>query len=606
MKKSLVTSLFFSFAFLLSAAPLPDQWDAWYWKTDDKQFLKCPTPHVREFKALKDVKRVTLQMPQAGFDFNKLAQGWDAALVRGYIHSKKAETMWLGVGCRIFSVAVNGKIVYDIRYKGLGNDYEPVTVNDHTIALPLIAGKNEISIATKRTNFLQDYCYGANRKIEWRLVLKEQKEYQPVKAELAYPEMVLRPGNNSVMFSFITKQPVPAGIDYRVKGTKNWKREWDLAGDFVLREKSRLHRILLSDLPSGKDLEYRIVLLEPPAGLDGMRRALWTKRQYREVFQPVKTLRNPDRKEFSFFVLGDTQLSLSTTCQTVAARAGFMRKMRALPEYKKSDFIVHVGDADSYAHDIERDLLKKFFLDFVPGQGEAIRPWVWVHGNHEVNGLASEDWYDHFQMPGEKSYYSFRLGDVLFIVLDCGDYPPKDAGLSSYNGPVIIPGILYEKQKKWLEKLQKTEAFRTAKFRIVLAHPEPQIDAGYLEDKMREITAPLLRNDSDDSRIHLWIAGHVHRYWRAAKGTSELIARTPRKKTALKKSPVNWVSVDGPKGNSSNPNFSYLHVKVTADKIAVKAVDENGKTLDEFQIDQKGQFRELYRGEELKAFPFGK
>ena len=131
-------------------------------------------------------------------------------------------------------------------------------------------------------------------------------------------------------------------------------------------------------------------------------------------------------------------------------------------------------------------------------------------------------------------------------------------------------------------------------------------DTGYLEDKMREITAPLLRNDSDDSRIHLWIAGHVHRYWRAAKGTSELIARAPRKKAALKKSPVNWVSVDGPKGNSSNPNFSYLKVQVTADKITVKAVDENGKKMDEFQIDQKGQFRELYRGKELKAFPFEK
>ena len=604
MKKYLAAILFFSIA-LLSAA-LPGQWEAWYWKTNDKQFLKCPTPDAPEFKALKDVKSLTLQMPQSGFDFNKLAQGWDAALLRGYIHSEKAQTMWLGLGCRIFSVAVNGKVVYDMRNKGLGNDYDPVTSNDHTIALPLIAGKNEISIATKRTNFLMDYCYGANRKIEWRLVLKEKSDYQPVKAELAYPEMILRPGNNSVMFSFVTKQPVPAGIDYRVKGTKNWTREWDLVGDYILREKSRLHRIRIQDLPAGKDLEYRIVLLEPPAGQDGMRRALWTKRQYREVLLPVKTLRNPDRKEFSFFVFGDTQLSLSTTCQTVADRSNFMKKMRVLPEYRQSDFVVHIGDEDSYMHDIERDLLKKLFSDFVPSPGEAIRPWVLVHGNHEANGLAAEDWFDYFQMPDDKSYYSFRLGDVLFIVLDCGDYPPKETGLSSYSGPVTIPGILFEKQKKWLENLQKTESFRTAKFRIILAHPEPQIDTGYLEDKMREITTPLLRNDSDDSRIHLWIAGHVHRYWRAAKGTSELIARAPRKKAALKKSPVNWVSVDGPKGNSSNPNFSYLNVKISADKITVKAVDENGKRLDEFQIDQKGQFRELYRADELKVFPLEK
>ena len=595
--------LFLLSSYLITAAELPKHWESWFWKPDDNAFRKIDTPDSKNFKLQSLVLKGKLEIPAGGIDLNKVAKGWEGAFFRGNIQSEKDQTMWIGLGCRIFSVALNGKVIYDMRWKGLGNDYFPVSADDHIIALPLKKGKNEIVISTKRTNFLQDYCYGANRKIEWRLVLKERKNYSPVKAELAHPELVLRPDNGSFMFSFVTKSPVPAGIDYRVKGTSEWTREWDLAGDFILREKSRVHRIRINDIPAGKDLEYRIVLLEPPAGLDGMRRALWTTRKYKEVLLPVKTLRNPDRKDFSFFVFGDTQLSLSTTCRTVEDRRNFMRRMRSLPEYKNADFIVHIGDEDSYFHDVEDFLLTKFFDDFASPAGTPVQPWVLVRGNHEADGLAAEDWYDYFQMPEDKAYYAFRLGDVLFISLDCGDFPAPEK-YSSSSGPVTDLTVLHKRQIKWLEKLRKTPAFRTAKFRIIMSHSEPQISRGIIETKIREITAPLLKDDSPEGMIHLWIAGHVHRYWRAEKGSNTLITRAARKNPALKISPVNWVSVDGPKGDSSNPNFSYLSVKVTGNKIHVTAYDENGKKLDEFTVDQKGAFKELFRAKELKNLPF--
>ena len=596
--------LFMLLSCLMTAAELPKQWDLWYWNPDDKTFLRVHTPDSPGFKSLQNVHyRGKTELTEAGIDLNTAARGWGAAFFRGSIHSEKDQTMWLGVGCRIFSVVLNGNVIYDLRWKGLGNDFQPVTAKDHIFALPLKSGRNEIVISTKRTNFLMDYCYGANRDIEWRLAVKEHKNYSPAKAELAHPEMVLRPDKGSFMFSFVTKSPVPAGIDYRVKGTDRWVREWDLAGDFILREKSRIHRIRINDVPSGKDVEYRIVLLEPPAGLDGMRRALWTNRQYKEVLLPVKTLRNPDRKEFSFFVFGDTQLSISTTCRTVEDRKNFMNRMRSIPEYKKSDFIVHIGDEDSYFHNVEDFLLTNFFDNFSVSSGEIVQPWILVRGNHEADGLAAEDWYDYFQMPEDKSYYAFRLGNVLFISLDCGDFSAKTK-YSSFNGPVTDLDSLYKRQSAWLEKLRRTKAYKQAKYRIILSHSEPQISNGEIERKIRELTAPLLNDDSPEGRIHLWIAGHVHQYWRAAKGARTLVARNQRKNPALKFSPVNWVSVDGPKGNSSNPNFSYLYVKVTEKEISVKAVDENGRPLDEFTVDQTGNFKELFRSKELKDMPF--
>jgi hypothetical protein len=44
-------------------------------------------------------------------------------------------------------------------------------------------------------------------------------------------------------------------------------------------------------------------------------------------------------------------------------------------------------------------------------------------------------------------------------------------------------------------------------------------------------------------------------------------------------------------------------VKVTEKQIYAKAVDENGNKLDEFVIDRKGDFKELFRAKELKDLP---
>ena len=118
-------------AFMLAAAELPKQWDYWYWSPDDKLFQKVISPE--QLKSQSNILSGKLEIPAAGVDFNKAARGWGAAMVRGYIHAEKPQTMWLGVGCRIFSLALNGKVIYDLRNKGLGNDYDPVTANDHII-----------------------------------------------------------------------------------------------------------------------------------------------------------------------------------------------------------------------------------------------------------------------------------------------------------------------------------------------------------------------------------------------------------------------------------------------------------------------------------------
>ena len=599
--KKYLSLIFLAGISVLSAA-VPSKWQAYFFHSDVSDKHKKHNTVLPEKGILKSgkqtVKPIQVRLVNDFFDLDKLSGNQNNSVVlTTEINSPKARKTWLGVGGTIFSCRVNGKVAYDLTWKGLGNDYDPVSSKDHIFPIQLVKGKNTLVFESRRTNWLQDYVYGKDRKITWKLAVKEYPAYRPPQAKLAHPELLSRPDQGEVMITFITENPIPAGIDYRLKGTKKWTRQWDTAGDLILREKSNVHSLRLEELQPGRVYEYRIVLLEPPAGTDGFRRPLWSKRLYKEIHLPVKSFKTFGReKEYSFFLLGDTQLSLSTTCKTVAQRAEFMEKMRSLPAFKKSDFIIHIGDMDSYFHDVPKDLFGKFLDHFAAPASQ--RPWVYVRGNHEANGIGAEDWYNYFQMPGEKPYYTFTKGDVLFIVLDCGDFTfgKNTAG----NGCLISMETLCAAQTKWLEKLRQSPEFKKARFRVVLSHAEPQIENSAVANPIRKMTEKLLKDTSREGLIHLWLAGHVHRYWRANRGSNELIHLYPAKKWVLSKAPVTWVSVDAPKGNSAWPDFSYLGVDVQKDKITVSAYDINGKKFDKFSVDRNGKVTEHFLRKDFK------
>ena len=191
-------------------------------------------------------------------------------------------------------------------------------------------------------------------------------------------------------------------------------------------------------------------------------------------------------------------------------------------------------------------------------------------------------------------------------MLDCGDFIKAENEAYTFNGPMLKLDPLYDRQTRWLEALRQTPEFKSAKFRVVLAHVEPQISKDFISEKTRKMVAPMLADQSPEGRIQLWICGHVHRYWRGNRGSSDFISRQGIKHWALDTAPVNWVSVDAPKSSSAKPDFSYLAVHVTADLIQISALDENGREFDRYSIDPQGKVTELFQNPELKHFPLRK
>ncbi len=190
----------------------------------------------------------------------------------------------------------------------------------------------------------------------------------------------------------------------------------------------------------------------------------------------VKTLGS---KEFKFIVYGDTR----TNIDWHKIVADEMAKEKAL-------FLIHTGDIVESG-----DRLEDWDKYFQSAQKLfAVTPIFPTLGNHERN---SEWYYQAF--PGPKGggdfyrrWYSYKVGDVLFIVLDSN----------------IAPGTgIYKTQLEWLKfVLEKSNA----KYKIVYFHHPFFTNSPNREPSLKEDWKELFEKYHVDAVFN----GHIHHYER--------------------------------------------------------------------------------------------
>ena len=107
-------------------------------------------------------------------------------------------------------------------------------------------------------------------------------------------------------------------------------------------------------------------------------------------------------------------------------------------------------------------------------------------------------------------------------------------------------------------------------------------------------------NGADNAAIRGFVNSDKAQTLWLVMGSKSLVMRyKPTGTTALPIAPVNFVTCDGPKGNASKPDFSYISVTCTPEKLHVKSIDEKGKKFDEFEIDRQGTLKTLYLDDEI-------
>ena len=250
------------------------------------------------------------------------------------------------------------------------------------------------------------------------------------------------------------------------------------------------HRIRIDGLTAGTRYRYRIFSTEVlhqkyPQCHYG--RTFSTK-VYRADPPSFKTF-NPSAKSVRFVMVNDIHQDAE--------------RMKALlsPAIGNVDFILLNGDMLN--HIPSEDKIFEAFMDGLVKQTNSSIPIVFARGNHETRGDSSESFMKYFPTPTGKPYFSFKVGGVLFVVLDSGEDKP-DSDIEYSNRANFDE--FRQKQMQWLKTLVESPKFKSEKCKILICHIPPAWGKWHGSLHFRNLFSPLLSKKN----FSLILSGHLH------------------------------------------------------------------------------------------------
>ena len=172
------------------------------------------------------------------------------------------------------------------------------------------------------------------------------------------------------------------------------------------------------------------------------------------------------------------------------------------------DLFILNGDIPDHSGDIKNfDLIYELCEAATGGA----RPCIFSRGNHDTRGFFAENIAEYTPTEEGRSYFTFRLGRVWGIVMDCGEDKTDDH--AEYGGTVACHQFRRE-ETRYLEK--------------VIKHPEEEYDAEGVEYRLVivhnpfsytichpfDIEQPLFKHWldllGDNARPQVMISGHLH------------------------------------------------------------------------------------------------
>lgn len=184
-------------------------------------------------------------------------------------------------------------------------------------------------------------------------------------------------------------------------------------------------------------------------------------------------------------------------------RAQFMKDLCKDADFSGLDMVIFNGDMTT-AINSEEQLLTDFVDASVDLFAKRI-PVAFNRGNHETRGRFADYIFNYFPMKDGQVYRTFNVGDVAFLMLDCGeDKPDSDieySGLADFDA-------YREAQAVWLREAIQSQAFKDASVRIVILHMPLGVSNWHGTLHLDETLLPLL----NEANVNVVFSGHTHRY----------------------------------------------------------------------------------------------
>lgn len=257
---------------------------------------------------------------------------------------------------------------------------------------------------------------------------------------------------------------------------------------------STLHKVRISNLKPGTAYRYAIFSKEV-MNSESKTRVLYgtiaAKYAINRNALAFKTFSNED-DSVKFLVFNDLH-----------GRSQFMRDICKNIDFKGVDVVFFNGDMSSAINSEEQ-----IFTDFIDASVELFAtriPIAFTRGNHETRGTYADYLMDYFPKESKTIYELLNIGNVAFLMLDCGeDKPDSDieySGLADFDAYRIA-------EASWLKETVQLSSFKKAPVKIAILHMPPMVSNWHGNLHLSETLLPVL----NDANITAMLSGHTHRY----------------------------------------------------------------------------------------------
>lgn len=296
---------------------------------------------------------------------------------------------------------------------------------------------------------------------------------------------------NAATIRFSTNYQGLSWVEVKEKGKMKVSNHYESKEG--LKNVSTFNTVNIYGLDENKDYEYRLCSKKLDKYI--INRATFGD-SIKSPWYSFKTLKKDD-KNISFIALSDMH-----------EQPQKMHNLLEIAGLNSADMVFYVGDMiGDYSG---REHAFENFIDSSVCLFAKEKPLMIIRGNHETRNLEASDYSRLISMRNGKLYGVYKVGEIMFIILDMGEDKPDDHPY--YDGLVDFDSYRKE-QADWFKSVVESEEYRNSKWHIVLSHFPVVTPAGYATEYGMSSYADKFLSLFNKSCIDLIVSGHTHEYF---------------------------------------------------------------------------------------------
>lgn len=258
----------------------------------------------------------------------------------------------------------------------------------------------------------------------------------------------------------------------------------------ILRSMKKIHRITVPADELNKAKEYTVCERVIIKRLAYHTLSMETKK-YHISFNPVE-----NKNEIRAFHIADTHSKCDEPIKSALA-------------FGKTDFLILNGDILDHCENARNfDIVYDIAANITHGE----IPIVFSRGNHDMRGANTEIFPEYTPNFNGKTYYTFRLGSVWGMVLDCGE--DKVDSHPEYGNTVCCHQFRLKQTDFIREVIENAKSEYLAdgvKHRIIISHIPFTHNLGGEFEIERDIYSQWAELIGRNIKPHIMIHGHTHK-----------------------------------------------------------------------------------------------